>query len=76
MGRLVGLLLYAEPCHEADCNLRIWEPLRGSATLLPLGIRPRCLLKAGDALVIGHDDGLLSLSLAIATPDGTHLQHM
>ena len=61
---------------QADCNLRIWEPLRGSATLLPLGIRPRCLLNAGDALVIGHDNGLLSLSLAIGTPDRMHLQHM
>ena len=61
---------------QADCNLRIWEPPRGSATLLPLGIRPRCLPKAGDALVTGHDDGLLSLSPALATPDGTHLQHM
>lgn len=47
---------------RADRNLRIWEPQRGSAALLPLSIRPRCLLTAGDALVIGHD-GLLALSL-------------
>jgi len=35
---------------RADRNLRIWEPQRGSAALLPLSIRPRCLLTAGDAL--------------------------
>jgi WD domain, G-beta repeat len=52
---------------RADCNLRIWEPLRGRAALLPLTIRPRCVLTAGDALLIGHDDGLLALSLTVGT---------
>jgi hypothetical protein len=52
---------------RADCNLRVWEPLRGSVALLPLSVRPRCLLNAGDALVIGHDDGLLALSLTVGT---------
>jgi hypothetical protein len=49
---------------RADCNLRVWEPLRGSVALVPLDIRPRCLLGAGNVLMIGHDDGLLALSLA------------
>jgi hypothetical protein len=48
---------------RANRNLRIWEPRRGAATLVPLSVRPRCLLNAGDALLIGHDDGLLALSL-------------
>ena len=48
---------------RADCSLRVWELLRGSATLVPLSIRPRCLLKVSDALVIGHDEGVLALSL-------------
>jgi hypothetical protein len=60
---------------RADRNLRIWEPQRGSATLLPLSIRPRCLLNAGDALVIGHDDGLLALSLTTGTAAGMQVHH-
>jgi hypothetical protein len=52
---------------RADCNLRVWEPLHGSVALLPLSVRPRCLLNVGDALVIGHDDGLLALSLTVGT---------
>ncbi len=60
---------------RADRNLRIWEPQRGSAALLPLSIRPRCLLTAGDALVIGHDDGLLALSLTTGTAE-RHRHHL
>jgi hypothetical protein len=26
-------------------------------------VRPRCLLNVGEALLIGHDDGLLALTL-------------
>ena len=48
---------------RADRNLRIWEPLGGITALVPLGVRPRCLLNVGDALLIGHDDGLLALTL-------------
>ena len=55
---------------HADGNLRIWDPRRGSTALLPLSIRPRCLLTAGDALIIGHEDGLLALSLTTSTPEG------
>lgn len=51
---------------RADRNLRIWEPLHGSVTLVPLSIRPRCLISAGNALLIGHDDGILALSLAFS----------
>jgi hypothetical protein len=61
---------------RADCNLRIWEPQHGSAALLPLSVRPRCLLNAGDALVIGHDNGLLTLSLTIGTVEGMQAHHM
>ena len=52
---------------RADCNLRIWEPQRGSVALLPLSVRPRFLLNASDALLIGHDDGLTAISLTIDT---------
>ncbi|MER5334124.1 hypothetical protein [Micromonospora sp. NPDC002717] len=55
---------------RADRNLRVWEPLRGSVALVPLDIRPRCLLSAGDVLMIGHDDGLLALSLASGLIEG------
>ena len=61
---------------RADCNLRIWEPQHGSAALLPLSIRPRCLLNVGDALIIGHDDGLLALSLTTGTAEGKHVHRM
>jgi hypothetical protein len=56
---------------RADQNLRVWEPLRGNATLVPLSIHPRCLLAADDALVIGHDDGILALSLTISPSEGS-----
>lgn len=49
---------------RASRSLRVWQPLRGAAALVPLDVRPRCLLGAGDVLVIGHDDGLLAMSLA------------
>jgi hypothetical protein len=49
--------------------------ITGTAGLLPLSIRPRCLLTAGDALVIGHDDGLLALSLTTGTAEG-HRHHV
>jgi hypothetical protein len=48
---------------QADRNLRIWEPLRGATTLVPLDVQPHCLLTVGDALLIGHDEGTLALSL-------------
>ena len=48
---------------RADRNLRIWEPQGGVTALIPLDVRPRCLLNVGDVLFIGHDDGLLALTL-------------
>lgn len=48
---------------RADRSLRIWEPLGGSTALVPLDVIPRCLFNVGDALLIGHDDGLLALTL-------------
>jgi WD40 repeat protein len=56
---------------RADRNLRIWEPLRGNVTLVPLSIRPRCLISADNALLIGHDDGILALSLTISPIEGS-----
>jgi WD40 repeat protein len=53
-----------------DRNLRVWEPLRGSVALVPLDIRPRCLLNADDVVLIGHDDGLLAISLASIPVEG------
>ena len=49
---------------RADRNLRIWEPQGGIAALVPLDVRPRCLFNVGDALLIGHDDGLLAMGVA------------
>jgi hypothetical protein len=49
---------------HADSSLRAWQPASGSATLIPLDVRPACLLAVGDVLIIGHADGLLALSLA------------
>jgi hypothetical protein len=48
---------------RADRNLRIWEPLGGITAHVPLDVIPRCLLNVGDALLMGHDDGILALSL-------------
>lgn len=48
---------------QADRNLRIWDPLHATVALIPLSIQPRCLLRTGDALVIGHDNGVLALNL-------------
>jgi hypothetical protein len=49
---------------HADSSLRAWQPVDGSAAILPLDARPRALLAVGDTLIIGHDEGLLALSLA------------
>lgn len=49
---------------RADRNLRVWEPLRGGVALIPLAAQPRCLLAAGDTLLIGHDEGVTALSLS------------
>jgi hypothetical protein len=49
---------------RTEPSLRVWKPLQGSVALLPLDVRPRCLVNAGDTVLIGHDDGLLALSLA------------
>jgi len=44
---------------RVDSNLRLWDPVDGTVTLIALDVRPRCLLAAGDVLVIGHDEGVL-----------------
>lgn len=49
---------------RADRNLRVWRPLRDNVALLPLDVRPRCLQDVSGTLLIGHDNGLLALSLA------------
>ena len=51
---------------RADGTLRVWLRASGAVSLIPLGVRPRCLLVAGQVLLIGHDDGLVALTL---TPD-------
>jgi hypothetical protein len=38
-------------------------PAAGGARLVPLEVRPRALAVAGDRLVVGHDGGLLALTL-------------
>ena len=48
---------------HADSNLRAWQPLNGSAMLMPCNVRPCCLLTTSETLIIGHDHGLLALSL-------------
>jgi WD40 repeat protein len=47
-------------------SLRLWKPQSGGVTLVPLDVQPRCLLNVGPKLVVGHDDGLIALSLASA----------
>jgi len=48
---------------HADSSLRAWLPASGSATLMSLDVRPRCLIAVDDILIVGHDDGLLALSI-------------
>jgi hypothetical protein len=55
---------------RADCNLRVWEPQRDTVALLPLDVRPRCVQYADGTLLIGHDDGLLALSLSASLIEG------
>ncbi|MEV4756252.1 WD40 repeat domain-containing protein [Micromonospora sp. NPDC049559] len=47
----------------ADRNLRLWEPATGGVRLVPLEEAPRCLLGIDSTLVVGHDAGLLTLTL-------------
>jgi hypothetical protein len=46
-----------------DCTLRLWDPLYDNTALVPLDVQPRCLHNTGSTLLIGHDGGLLALSL-------------
>jgi hypothetical protein len=55
---------------RASRNLRLWQPLEGAVALVPLDVRPRCLLGAGDTVVIGHDGGLLTMSLDLGGAGG------
>lgn len=44
-------------------GLRVWNPQVGGVAVVPLDVRPRCLAAAGETVLIGHDEGLLALSL-------------
>jgi hypothetical protein len=48
---------------RADRTLRIWDPVRGSARLVPLDVHPRCVAAVGHTIAIGHDDGLLAVDI-------------
>ena len=48
---------------RVDRNLRVWKPVHDSAALVPLDVAPRCLLNDGCMVLVGHDNGLLALSL-------------
>ncbi len=69
---VVGIATQAAPdgamlvmtASRADRSLRIWEPARGTVTLLPIDQHPRCLASVGDVLLVGHDGGLVALSLS------------
>ncbi len=60
-----GAAIIVVASSRASGTLRVWEPLLGTATLLPLTVRPRCVLNVGGTLLIGHDGGLLALSLTV-----------
>jgi hypothetical protein len=58
--------------------LRIWNPQAGTVNLFPLPVTPRCLLATdsatgdaagGNTILIGHDTGLLALSVTTSPPE-------
>jgi hypothetical protein len=69
-GPLVGVVVLTGPGNTpvvvtADrTRLRVWYPERGAVGTVSLDVRPRCLLAAGDTVVVGHDTGLIALTIA------------
>jgi hypothetical protein len=57
---------------RADRNLRVWKPIRDSVALVPLDVTPRCLLNDAGTVLVGHENGLLALSLANRTQPTQH----
>ncbi|RZT77231.1 hypothetical protein EV382_0377 [Micromonospora violae] len=53
---------------STDRTLRIWEVARGSASLVPLDVHPRCVTVVGQTIVIGHDAGLLAIDIEAVSP--------
>jgi hypothetical protein len=45
---------------RASRNLRIWQPLLGKVSLVPLGFAPEWLTFTGTTLTAGHTDGAIS----------------
>ncbi|WP_232248672.1 WD40 repeat domain-containing protein [Streptacidiphilus rugosus] len=48
---------------KAGRSLRVWEPATGLVQHLALDVAVTCLAAAGSELIVGHDRGVLSLSL-------------
>jgi hypothetical protein len=48
---------------RADRNLRLWRPGHDIVTVIDLDAAPRCLLHAHGVLVVGHDQGLIGLTV-------------
>jgi hypothetical protein len=48
---------------RASRSLRIWQPLSGKVSLVPLGFAPEWLTFTGTTLTAGHADGAVSLSV-------------
>src|SRR5262249_37338069 len=48
---------------RASRNLRIWQPLSGKVSLVPLAFAPEWLTFTGTALTAGHADGAVSFSV-------------
>jgi WD40 repeat protein len=44
-------------------NLRLWRPSRDTLAFVDLDVEPLCLLHAGEILVVGHDRGLIGLTV-------------
>jgi hypothetical protein len=48
---------------RADRNLRLWHPGHDTVALVDLDAAPLCLLYTGGVLVVGHEQGLIGLTV-------------
>ena len=48
---------------RASRNLRIWQPLSGKVSLVPLAFAPEWLTFTGTTLTAGNADGVVSFSV-------------
>ena len=55
---MVGMLVA-----YGGASLRVWYPSRGATGTVSLDVQPRCLLGTEDTVVVGHDAGLIALTV-------------